>query len=161
MLFGAYGLQWVYYYSTTMMIVAAAIGLPLFAFLIWRFLYNSGRSGTVIQRRFGPIFIACFPTIGLFTSLAILNQQGNRDAILLDGTIVSGYRSDGAHGRHVKTVAHSKVEFTLGNSSTVYSVRAPLAQLYNSRPGNLVYVCKKKGLLFVTYYELTAPNECV
>ena len=143
------------------MFIAACIGLPAFAYLVWRYLYNSGRSGTPIQRRFGPVFLACFPTFGLYVSAAILNQQGSLEATLMTGELESGYNSRGGHGYRVKTVAHSQVEFTLEGSSDVYSVRAPLVHMGNLEPGNIVYICKKKGLLFITYYELTALNMCV
>lgn len=160
-LFGAYALQWVYYFSGALIFAAACIGLPAFAYLVWRFLYNNGRSGNPIQRRFGPIFLACFPTFGLIVSVSIINQQGSRQATLMTGELVSGYNSSGAHGYRINTVAHSKVKFTLEGSPEVYSVRAPLARMNNLKPGNDIFVCRKKGLLFISYYELTALDQCV
>ena len=160
-IFGAFGLQWIYYYSSALMVIAAGIGLPAFSYLNWRYLYNSGCSGTPIQRRFGPIFLACFQSVGLYVSAALLNQQGSHEATLVTGELESGYNSPGGHVRGFRTVAHSQVEFTLEGSSDVYSVRAPLVHMGNHEPGNIVYICKKKGLLFFTYYELTALDMCV
>ena len=71
-----------------------------------------------------------------------------------------GYNSPGGHGYRARTVAHSKLDFTLDGSSYVYSVRAPLAYMTNLEPGNPVNVCKKKVILFITYYDLTALDTC-
>jgi len=159
-LVGVYLFQWVFFFNRALVVLGVLVGAPFFAYIIWRDVYSSGRSGTKIQQRVGPLLFSCFCTPGPIIILAFLNQQTSHQAELVKGTLVSGEYSSLFEGHRITVVEHTKINFTLEGSTDVLKVRAPGVYAQDFDGGLTVYVCRQKGLLFMTYFEIASLGKC-
>ena len=119
-LVAVYLFQWVFFFDKTLVVLGVLLGAPTFAYIFWRDVYSAGRSGSKIQRRFGPFFFSCICTPAPIVLLAFLNQQASHQPELVKGTLVSGEYAREYDGWRILVVEHLKIRFTVEGSTDTY-----------------------------------------